>query len=246
MKTNFNFRRLACFLSLTTLMIFKGYSQDPPKPAHHYYTFMSVGAGISSIKADGKNLSGLEQSLAYYFSAKEEWQYSERINFLLGLDLMSSGCTFNSYFFTVPDSVRIYNGDLDNSYSVRFNQFNVPVLLRINYFDKKKDRHCFYTDIGPSFQFMIPGRVEVSKNNNPVKNEQVVPSFVNADAGVFSSIMINASAGIQFYKGSSNFGWDIEFNARYSPNPMKLKVDYVAKDLEFNQFILGISGGIRF
>ena len=235
---------IICLSLVTTCQVM---AQSAPKPAHHYFTFVSGGVGTSVIQGNNNHLSDINSALTYYCSAKEEWQYNEKINFLLGFDFISSGCRFNSYYFTVPDSMRIYDKNFDHEYKVRFNQFNVPILLRVNYFDKKKDKHCFYTDIGPALQFLIPARLEIKDNTGKIiKSGSGWTTFDNVAAGVFSNMMINASAGVQFYKGTDPKGLDIELNLRFSPNKLKLKEDFVANDLYFSQLMIGLSAGVRF
>ncbi|MFN5182634.1 MAG: hypothetical protein ACK5D5_06385 [Bacteroidota bacterium] len=246
MKNKITLLHLCVFFGSLFFISSKIFAQGVQKPAHHYYTFISVGTGYSFINGNNDHLSDLKPLVGYYITAKEEWQYTEKINFLLGLDFVSSACKFNSYYFTNPDSA-IYDKNFSNGYKLRFNQFNVPILIRINYFDKKKDKHCFYTDIGPALQFLMPARLEVKgADGKTITSGAGYTVFDNISAGVFSNLMINGSAGVQFYKGTSHWGWDVEMNFRFSPNALKLKENFAAKDLYFRQFMIGISTGIRF
>ena len=247
--------KITPFSALLMMLLISGniFSQGTPKTPHHYYTFVSGGLGLNSIRGNNNYLSDLKPRLSYYLTVKEEWQYNERINFLLGLDFISSGCSFNSYYFKdsvgylITDSVRIYDKNFNHGYKLRFNQFNVPILLRVNFFDKKKDRHCFYADIGPSIQFLIPSRIEIkNRAGKIVESGSAWTVFDNTSVGVFSNMMINTNFGIQFYRGSDPKGFDLELNLRYSPNRTKLKEDYAAKNLYFSQLMIGISAGVRF
>jgi lipoprotein signal peptidase len=247
MKIKLNISLLKNLIIIIVVFTNNIFAQDAPKTPHHYFTFVSAGVGYSVFQGNNKYVSNLKPLVSYYLTAKEEWQYSEKINFLLGMDFISSGATFNSYYFTVPDSSRIYDNNLNYSYKTRFNQFNVPILVRINYFDKKKDRHCYYTDFGASLQFLIPGRIQVKDEvGNIIKNGVGYTRFEKADAGVFSNLMLNANAGVQFYRGADPKGLDFEINFRYSPNSFRLNEDFSAKDMYFRQLMIGLSAGVRF
>jgi hypothetical protein len=196
-------------------------SRAPFQEAHGRPFKTSIDAGLvigfSSVAGIYTNyVNGLSAKTGYTFGLIEEIPFQRRSYLDVGIEILQSGLSFNSYFFS-PDASTIYNGVEPYTHSITMNEIQVPVLFKFPLCPPDRKLRSIYMTVGVKFRY-------ISFTNSTVTNDST--GFLtwegNKDVASLYSIF-------------SPFGSSVaELSIGYQRNALKKKRRGWYMNLEYN------------
>jgi Outer membrane protein beta-barrel domain len=226
---------LGLILMFSLMMGAKAFSQDDPSDFHQdqvisrapfqeakgrlFKTSIDAGmvigfSGVSGIYSNYVN--GVSAKLGYAFGLVEEIPFQRSSYLDIGVEILQSGLSFNSYFFS-PDASTIYNGVEPYTHDITMNEIQVPVLFKFALGPTDRKLRSMYMTAGLKFRY-------ISFTNSTVTNDSTGYLTWEGNKDVTS-----------LYKLFSPFGNAIaELSIGYQRNARKKKRRGWYMNLEYN------------
>lgn len=164
----------------------------------------------SGIKGDGAYTLGVRLSIPIQHNA----------DIVTGIDFLHENFDFNSYFF-YPGYSFLYNGDLNYNHLILMDEFQIPVLYKINFGSESRNAKNLYMTLGWIFRYIDYNNATVSEISNGgfVWEGQNDIKFALPFLTQYSSGAIEASLGYQHNTLRNGNGWFFEIEYRYGVSP---------------------------
>jgi len=128
----------------------------------------SIDAGLvipaTSVKGTSVNyVKGFSAGLGYTFGVMEEIPIQRHAYLVVGVELLQSSLSFNSYYFA-PGYSFLYDGSEIYNHSVTFDEIHVPILYKFRLGPVDRKLRSIYMTMGAKFRY-------ISYTNSTIKSD---------------------------------------------------------------------------
>ncbi len=201
---------------------------------------------IGLYKPNKNHTSGAKQKLSFNVSLKEEIRLDKnnRCFFMVGVDYMYHGLSFNSYYF-YDDSIRFYNKTMNAKYNLTIHELDFP--LQLKYSLKKENNSIFssYLFAGYCYRWLLDNKLKVSYNGEDMIEKRggltfKLPAFSSMNSSFFS-----AGIGIQKNTPLKQNAVFAELQIRYATSPMYLQENFAPSSLYISSHFIYLTVGFK-
>lgn len=217
------------------------------KRVRNFRTRIALAPIISFYKINKNHATTPSQKMSGFISVKEELRLNQSHTMFLslGVEYMVHGMNFNSYYFR-PDTIRLYNGEMNYSYSLYIHELDFPLQLRISFNRENNSQYSPYMAMAYHFRTLLQGDLKVKQDGNVIEKKTEEITFKNPLFNEKSNPFVSLTVGIQKNNPDKNkMGFFAELGFRYGFSPYLLKDDFTASSLYITGHHLNLSLGIR-
>jgi len=211
-------------------------------------TRVMIAPVISFYQTNKNHASGAHQKMSGLVSIKEEWKLTQKHNFFfsLGVEYMIHGLNFNSYYFK-QDSIRLYNGNMDYTYSLYMQEIDVPLQTRISFLPDNNNLYSPYVVFGYHFRTLLNGNLSVKQNGEKIEHKSESINFKNPLLSPKCNPFLSLTIGVQQNNpNTTNKGFFAELTYRWGFSPYLLQDQFTASSLYITGNHLSLGLGYRF
>ncbi len=199
----------------------KTYEEGHGRP---WKTSIDIGLVIPFAGTTGfysQYVSGLSASAGYTFGLIEEIPIQSRSYIDAGVEILSEGVSFNSYFFE-PGYSFLYDGNLNYAHNISMNEIQVPILYKFPLGPTDRKNRCIYMTAGWKWRYISYTYTAITDNssgNLVWSGERDITSLYKI-VGDYGSSVFEISIGYQRNtKKKRKRGWymNLEYNYGLSP-----------------------------
>lgn len=244
------------FLLLTLISIaIPCFSSDPirfftrsEKKSPIARTRIMIAPVISFYKINKNHSSGARQKMSGVFCIKEEFRLNHQhtMFFSIGAEYFVHGVNFFSYYFK-PDSLQLYNGEMNYSYDLYIHELDIPLQLKISFKRENNSLVTPYVMFGYHLRTLLFGMVKVKENGEQIVKKQEDLVFKNPLIGKHNNPFVSLTVGIQ--KNNPNTTKTCIFaeaSFKFGFSPYLLKDTFTPSSLYLNGNHLSIGAGMKF
>ncbi|MBL7896409.1 MAG: hypothetical protein JNK50_14020 [Bacteroidia bacterium] len=244
------------FLFLTGLTL-HAFSADPffpgrrgdlsNKRVRNFRTRITIAPLINFYKINKNHATTPSQKMSGLISVKEEVRLNQSHNMFLslGAEYMIHGMNFNSYYFR-PDTIRLYNGEMNYAYSLYIHELDFPLQLRISFNRENNAQYSPYMAMAYHLRVLLQGDLKVKQDGNVIEKKPEKITFRNPLLNEKCNPFVSLTLGIQKNNPDKNkMGFFAELSFRYGFSPYLLKDDFTASSLYITGHHLNLGLGIR-
>jgi hypothetical protein len=157
----------AFLLCLLLLQSRKAEAQfDKPSPLRLIKFQISAMAVISSYYNDNRITANTHSGQGLGASVKAEIPLVKGIKFLPGIEILTQGLSFDSYYFATGYS-QIYDGNYNYNHSIRTTEIGLPLLFKVNMKLKEEVmKNNFYFTVGWEPKYNLNAHTTITKNDD--------------------------------------------------------------------------------
>lgn len=197
-------------------------------------------------KPNKNHTSGTKQKLSYAVSLKEEIRLDKnnRCFFMVGVDYMYHGLSFNSYYFH-DDSIHFYNKSMNAKYNLTIHELDFP--LQFKYSLKKENNSIFssYLFAGYCYRWLLDNKLKVDYNGEDVADKRANLTFKLPAFSSMNSSFLSAGIGIQKNTPLRQNAVFAELQIRYATSPMYLQENFTPSSLYINSHFIYLTVGVK-
>jgi hypothetical protein len=211
--------------------------------------FLRVAASplVGFYSTNLKHASKPSQRMSAMLSVRHELKLdrSNKLFFLYGAEYLVHGMNYKSYYFK-QDSLPLYTGKLNYSYSAYAHEARLPVQFRLSFRNEKNAVASPYVLLGYQLRYITFSKLQVAQNGNVVVNESVDMKFKNGL--ITSKINSGITLAFGFQKNPINTTVNpfVEVSWQYGFSPYYFQKPYAANNVNMNNSFLGLNVGLRF
>ena len=123
-----------------------------------------VSGIISLYQNDARVTANTGPLAGYGFGLKAEIPISKGIKFVPGLELLSQGLSFDSYFFSPGYSV-LFDKNFIYNHNIRYYELGLPLLIRVNLTPREDvSYHSFYFSAGMELKYNLSAHSTITNS----------------------------------------------------------------------------------
>jgi hypothetical protein len=218
----------------------------PDAPRAVKYQFMVFGV-ISAYQNDLRISNSTHSSQGLGANFRAEIKLIKGVKFVPGIEVLTQGINFNSYYFATGYSVK-YDGKLNYNHDIHTTEIGLPLLLKFNI--KKKEevfKNNFYLLIGWEPKYTLFAHATVSKidDGSLVTDNNITLKYENQFMGPGVGSYLDAGIGFNhnFLPGHRAVIFEILYRYGLSRYVYGIGEDHSILFLNTN---LSVGLGIRF
>lgn len=203
-----------------------------------------------SIYKPNPNFMGSSKALqGLGFSIKTEMRFKKRATtrFLTGLEYYKEGIRFNGYYFAQGHS-SIYDGNLNYSHKLSFNEMFIPFLVKQNNNDEDQNQNSFYFMAGWGLRINANAKTEITQNSNGtvIYSDQTKIIYEHPLIGKSIGSTLLLGAGYEYKLPEMKNGIFFEGLFHFNLTRVKYKGNGTSNDITFSKHTFGIGIGFEF
>jgi hypothetical protein len=118
------------------------------------FQLMAFGV-ISRYQNDSRISANTHSLMGYGFSIRTELPLSKGVKFVPGIEVLSNGLSFDSYYFAPGNSV-LFDKNFIYNHTIRCYELGIPLLIRFNLTPREDvSYHSFYFDAGWEIKYNL-------------------------------------------------------------------------------------------
>ncbi len=209
---------------------------------------LSIAPVYGFYKINKNHATKVQPKLSTQFNFKHEFTTDRQYKafFSYGVEYFLHGLNYNSYYFK-PDTLQLYDKNFDYTHGLILQELALPLQFRYSFFRENNALFSPYFAVGYQLRFMLPAKLNITQNGNPIKEELVDVTFKNPLFYKNLNSGIYATAGFQ--KNGINgakTGFFIELQTKYGFSPYSFYTKYVATSLFTNSVHVAVNIGLKF
>ena len=129
--------------------------------------FMIMFSGIISLYHNDPRITANTSPLpGYSLSVRSEFPIAKDLKLVTGLEIISQGLTFDSYYFA-PGSSVLFDKNYIYNHNIRCNEIAIPLLIRMNLTPREEAAfHTFYVSLGWELKYNLSARSTIINSND--------------------------------------------------------------------------------
>ena len=198
-------------------------------------------------KANKNHSSSTRPKMAFNISLKEEIRLDRNNQnfFLIGVEYMMYGVSFNSYYF-YSDSLRLYTPDrLRYKYNLIIHELDFPIQLKYSFQKETNTIFSSYIFAGYCYRWIIAGNLKVEENGNELVNRYEPYKFKSPAFNPVNSSFINVGAGFQKNTHLMHNAVYAELQFRYGLSPFYFSESFAPTSMFINNQFFFLTIGLK-
>lgn len=211
-------------------------------------TRVSLASAVSFYKINRNHAGTPNQKASGLFCIKEEIRInrSHTMFLCIGAEYFLHGLSFNSYYFT-PDSIQLYNGEMNAKYSLYIHELDIPLQLKISFRKENNTLMTPYVMIGYHYRTLLFGNVKVKEDDIEMVKKQTDITFKNPLFSNKCNPFMSLTFGVQKNKpNDTRHCLFAEISYRQGFSPYLLKEKFTPSSLYINGSHLTFGIGVKF
>ncbi len=215
---------------------------------HFFQTTFSMGPVFSLYKGNSNHMSSPKPKAAFNANAKFYFRFNKVAFLFVGVNYLTHGNSFNSYYF--PDStLRLYDKEFLYNYSSRYQDVSFPLGIHIKFAENKERHYCIYGELGWAMKRRFASTMDV------VSNKYGNSVYYDVAGNTFNSRFKSKKTGSSLLM---TFGFDKNFHDKHSGFFIEVNLAYGINKFNYaynknfpgslyqNEKFIALNAGIRF
>lgn len=209
---------------------------------------INLGPTISFYSLKTKHAVGAAPKPGGMIGIKKEFNVGKdhKTFFLVGAEYFFHGVKFKSYYFD-QDTLQLYDKSFAYEYNVMMHEISVPLQVKFSFTKENNSLFSPYIMLGYHLRYMLPAKVNVTQEGNPVIGSKEDVRFKIPLMGD----RVNAAASISLgwqknIINNSKSGFFVEANFKYGFSQYKLDASYGPSSLYMNSGHFTLLLGLTF
>lgn len=242
--------KVVIFLALAGCSLF-GFSKGTPgseKKSPIVRTRVFIAPSINFYTVNKNHSGPAKQKMSGLFCVKEEFRLNENhtMYFSIGAEYFVHGANFFSYYFK-PDSIQLYNGEMNYQYSLYLHEIDIPFQLKISLKRENNALTVPYIMFGYHLRTMMFGSLKVKEDGNVIEKKREDITFKNPLLGKKNNSFASLTVGVQRNKPNNTRKCVFaELSYRLGLSPYLLTDTFTPTSLFITESNLTIGIGVKF
>jgi hypothetical protein len=139
---------------------------NAPKPKRNFKTRLEGGLAFGFYNNDPHYTNSTRSKVGFELGVKEEIPFINNSSILVGLNLYTSGLSFNSYYFDKGYSVLYIPSEEIYNHNIRFTELHFPVEYKGSFSPETVKDKTMYFLIGWVYRLMVSNSTSVTNATN--------------------------------------------------------------------------------